>query len=61
MGKYEDAIDHFNKTIELNPSSSSVYYNKGICLGKSGKYFEAIDCFDKAIELKPNYDLVSQA
>ena len=53
-GKYEKAIECFDKVIELEPNNASAWTNKGTLLSLSRKYQEAIKCYDKAIELEPD-------
>lgn len=52
-GKYEEAIECFDKIIELNPAFIKAYNNKGISLSWLSRDEEAIECFDKAIGLNP--------
>ena len=59
MGKYEDAIDCYNKVIEINSKYATAFQNKGISLTKLGRYNEAIECYSRAIELNPlDYDAI---
>jgi tetratricopeptide (TPR) repeat protein len=55
QGKYQEAIDYYDKALELDPNYVSALNNKGVALKKQGKYQEAIDYYDKALELDPNY------
>jgi tetratricopeptide (TPR) repeat protein len=55
VGKYQKAIECFDKAIEINPEDADAWYNRGEALGQVGKYQKAIECFDKAIEINPNY------
>ena len=54
LKRYQEAIESYNKTIELNPNDSDAYLNKGNALDDIKRYKEAIDCYNKVIELKPN-------
>ncbi len=54
MGKYEDAIDSFNKSLQIDPGNAVAWNNKGLALAKSGKIDEAIICYDKALEIDPD-------
>ncbi|KPA19604.1 TPR repeat-containing protein, partial [Candidatus Magnetomorum sp. HK-1] len=51
IGRYHDAINEYNKAIELNPLYYLAYNNKGDALNKIGKYNEAIESLNKAISL----------
>jgi len=50
-----EAINDYNKAIELNPKHSKAYYNRGLAKGELKDYRGAIQDFNKAIELNPNY------
>ena len=52
---FEKAVEHYNKTLELNPKYyqsynhlSSIYYDQNL-------YFEAVNYVKKAIEFNPEY------
>ena len=54
-GKYKEAIEKYDKAIELNSNYAELYNNLGIAKGKLGQHQEAIADYDKVIELNPNY------
>ncbi len=47
---YQEAIDCFNKALELDSQLVYPWYNKGRSLYSIGHYDEAINCFDKALD-----------
>lgn len=51
LKRYQEAIEFYNKSIELNPTYSAVYNGKGIALSNLERYQEAIEYYSKAIEL----------
>jgi tetratricopeptide (TPR) repeat protein len=53
LGRTEQAMDDFTKTIELNPGYAEAYNNRGIIYNSQGEYEKAIVDYTKAIELKP--------
>ena len=53
QGKYDEAIECYDKAIEIDPDSSVVWNNKGLALNALGKYEEAIACYDRVIEIDP--------
>lgn len=53
-GRYEEAIECYDKSISLNPEDADAYNNKGNSLSALGKYEEAIKAYNKSIELRPN-------
>ena len=55
QGKYDEAIQAYNKAIEIDPQYAHAWDNKGAALGAQGKYNEAIQAYDKAIEINPQY------
>jgi tetratricopeptide (TPR) repeat protein len=55
LGKKQEAIIWYNKTLELNPNHATAHYNKGVALASIGQKTEAVDCYDKALKLNPNY------
>jgi tetratricopeptide (TPR) repeat protein len=54
LGKYDEAIKCYDKSIEIDPDNPVVWNNKGLALNSLGKYDEAIKCYDKIIEIDPN-------
>lgn len=50
-GQYEDAINYYDKVIELNPTSAKAYLGKALSLDALRKYDTALEFFDKAIEI----------
>ncbi|MFQ6072921.1 MAG: tetratricopeptide repeat protein [Methanosarcinales archaeon] len=56
--QYEDAIECFDKALEIDPKYAYAWVDKGKALDNLGKYKNAIECFDKALEIDPNSDIV---
>ena len=54
-GKYEEAVEYFEKALEINPRFAVAWNNKGVSLSHLDKNEEAITCFDKALEINPEY------
>ena len=54
-GAYDQAIEDFDKAIELNPKLTEAYYNRGNAYYGKKDYDKAIADYNKAIELNPNY------
>ena len=48
---YADAVNAFNKAIELEPASGTAYSNMGRVLTFQGQFSEAVSFLDKSIEL----------
>ena len=52
--RYEEAIECYNKAIEINPYDENIWCNKGDCLTNLKRYEEAIKCYDMVITLNPS-------
>jgi len=49
MHKKEEAVECFNKVIEIDPNDAEVLDEKGTALNTLGRNAEALECFEKAI------------
>jgi len=54
-GKFEEAINFFDKSIELNPDVYISWFNRGIAKTRLGLYQDALPDFEQTIKLKPEY------
>ena len=45
-GKYEEAITHYDKAIEINPKYAKAWRKKGVALEKHKKYEKALKCYE---------------
>jgi len=54
QGRYEEALQYFDRTIEMMDDHAGAWKGKGICLKELGRYEEALRCFDQAIALAPD-------
>lgn len=59
---YYDAIECYEKAIEINPKYAEAWYNKGNAFmnlrrieKNINRYNDAIQCFDQAIQIDPHY------
>jgi len=55
LGNYKQALDDFNKAIEINPYHATGYTGRGLLYANLGYYQQSIQDFDKAIRINP-YD-----
>ncbi len=53
LGKYDEAVQAFDKAIEINPKNGVGWYLKGAALDRQGEFDEALGAIDKAIEINP--------
>ena len=52
---YTQAIEYFTKSISLDYTHASVFFNRGLCYKEISKFDDAISDFTKAIILDPKY------
>ncbi|UYZ38020.1 tetratricopeptide repeat protein [Clostridium beijerinckii] len=58
LQRYEEAIDYYNTSIEIQNDYSDAYFGKGIALASLHKYDQAEVCYNKVLELAPeNFDI----
>ncbi|MFA5251543.1 MAG: serine/threonine-protein kinase [Phycisphaerae bacterium] len=50
---FEEAINCFDKAIQIDLRNAAAWNNKGYSLHSLGRYEDAIHCYDKAIEIDP--------
>ena len=53
-GRYDRAIEDYNKAIALDQNDAKAYYNRGVAYDGKGQYDGAIEDYNKAIALDPN-------
>jgi tetratricopeptide (TPR) repeat protein len=58
LGRNAEAIIDFNKAIEISPSLTKTYNNRGLSYDHLGNFQQAMRDFDKAIELDPGFAAV---
>jgi len=51
--KYEQAIECYDKALELRPEDAHIWNSKGMDCWGAGKCKEAVECFDRALEIYP--------
>ncbi len=55
LGKYQDAIACYDKSLQINPRYALAWFNKGSDLESLGMHQEAIACFDRSLQINPKY------
>jgi tetratricopeptide (TPR) repeat protein len=53
MGKHEQAILCYDKTLRLEKSDPYVWFHKGRSLEALERYREAVDAYDDALKVRP--------
>ena len=54
-GEYEQAVEHYVKTLSLKPDYSDAHYNLGLTLTRLGRTEDAIACFRQELEFTPDH------
>jgi Flp pilus assembly protein TadD len=55
LGRFEQAIAEYRKTLLLMPNDPNVLNEFGYALAHSGKFDEAITLYNKALQIKPDF------
>jgi predicted O-linked N-acetylglucosamine transferase (SPINDLY family) len=55
MNRFDEALDHFNEALRIDPSLASVHNSIGLVHQAFNRHDEAKACFERAIELQPGY------
>ncbi len=54
-GSFEEAMECFNRAIEIDPNLADAWYNKGIVLINQQNLTGALECMQKTVDLDPNF------
>jgi len=54
-GHLEEATEHYNQVLKLNPNLAEAYFNRGFAYDKLNQYERAIEDYNRAIELNPEF------
>lgn len=54
-GRYQEAIGHYQKALELDPKNASVSTDLGTALWYTGRADEALAQFQKSLAIEPNH------
>jgi len=61
FGRTEEALEHAERAVELDPRFGQAWYNRGFFLNERGLAEDALNCFDNAIRLGfKNADLLEE-
>ncbi len=55
LGKYQDALNAFDKATSITVKNAEIWNNKGLAYAALGKYQDALQSFNKALGLKPDF------
>ena len=55
QGKYDKAIEAYQRAIQIQPNYAAAYNNLGIAWQKQGKLEQAVQIYHKTLIIRPNY------
>jgi regulator of sirC expression with transglutaminase-like and TPR domain len=55
LGDFRQAVEDFDKVIDIAPWRAEAYYSRGAAYGRLGDYREAIKNYDEAIRIDPSH------
>lgn len=53
QGKWQQAVDEYDKALKLAPDDAGLYYNRGMAFMEGGSYSEARKSMDRSMKLDP--------
>lgn len=56
-GKYDEALQEFQKAMDIDDQDSELYYNIGLIYESRNKRDEAQDSYEQALEISPKHAL----
>jgi len=61
FGRTEEALEHAERAVEVDPRFGQAWYNRGFFLNERGLHEDALNCFDNAVRLGfRNADLLEE-
>ena len=54
LGRLEEALEYYDKALEIEPKLINALYNRGITLSHTKRKAEALASYDKALEIAPD-------
>lgn len=53
LGKFRDAIVHYDKALKLDPNNVRALHNKGLAFFGLNKFHKSIESYDNALKVRP--------
>ena len=60
LGRYEQAIDSYQKALEINNEYAGAWFQMGVAYGKLGDHFLEIECYENALKINPHYEIAKK-
>ena len=55
LDRHDEALESFEKAVEVDPKHTSAWVGRGIALGQLGRLDEALASYDKGLEAHPEH------
>jgi len=55
LGRFEEAIESYDKVLQIKPDHSVAWNERGIVLSNLGRYQEAIESYDKTLQIRSDH------
>ena len=55
QGRFDDAVRHFSRALQINPGYAEAHNNLGIALASKGDVEDAVVHFKAALRLRPDF------
>ncbi len=55
-GQFEQAIESYDKALQIKPDNYEAWYNRSIALSQLGRFKEALESVDKTLQIKPDFE-----
>ncbi len=55
QGRIEEAMEHYQKALQINPNNPEGLTGLGVTLGAKGRFDEEIEAYRKAIQINPDF------
>jgi len=55
QGRFDEAIGHYQKALEIRPDFVEAHFNLGNVLADQGRFDEAIGRYQKALKIRPDF------
>ncbi|HEY7317564.1 MAG TPA: tetratricopeptide repeat protein [Candidatus Binatia bacterium] len=59
QGRFDEAIDQFQRTLRINPNDADAAYNLGNALAQQGKFAAAATQLEQALKIKPGHAMAA--
>ena len=55
LKNFREAINAYNKAVQIDPENSITHFNLGVALQDNGQFSEALETYTNALRINPQY------